>query len=67
MIDNQTPPTQEQMLAEILDNTRKTKSYIKWQLIITVALVVLPIIAMVFIIPFALSSLSSVYSDAILQ
>jgi hypothetical protein len=26
----------EKVLAEILDNTRKTKNYMKWQLIITV-------------------------------
>jgi hypothetical protein len=44
---NQNPElTQEQMLAEILQQTRKTKSYMKWQLIITVALVVLPLLAL---------------------
>lgn len=64
-MENQTPLTQEQMLAEILDNSRKTKQYIKWQLIITVALVVIPIIAMVIIVPIALSSLSSVYSSVL--
>jgi hypothetical protein len=60
---NQNPElTQEQMLAEILQQTRKTKSYMKWQLIITVALVVLPLLATVAIIPMVLSSLNSVYS-----
>lgn len=63
----QTPPTQEQILAEILENSRKTKSYMKWQLIITIALVVIPLLAMIFVIPFALSSLSSVYTGALLQ
>lgn len=59
---NQNPElTQEQMLAEILQQTRKTKSYMKWQLIITVALVVLPLLATVAIIPMVLSSLNSVY------
>ena len=67
IMSDQNPQTQEQMLAEILENSRKTKSYMKWQLIITIALVVLPLLAMVFVIPFALSSLSSVYSGAILQ
>lgn len=64
-MEKQTPQTQEQMLAEILDNTRKTKQYIKWQLIITVALVVIPIIAMMIIVPIALSSLTSVYSSVL--
>ena len=53
--------TDRQMLAEILENSRKTKNYMKWQLIITVALVVIPLLATVAIIPFAMKSLSSVY------
>lgn len=64
-MENQTSQTQEQMLAEILDNSRKTKQYMKWQLIITVALVVIPIIAMVAIIPIALSTLSTTYSSVL--
>jgi len=53
---------QEQaMLAEILATSRKTKNYMKWQLIITVALVVLPLLAMAFAIPLLMNSLSSVY------
>lgn len=60
---NQDQPqlSQEQMLAIILDNTRKTQSYIKWQLIITVALVVLPLLGVAVVIPMVLNSLSSVY------
>jgi len=58
----QTPQlTQQQMLEEILEQSRKTKNYMKWQLIITVALVVLPLLATVAIIPMVLSSLNSVY------
>ena len=56
--------TDQQMLAEILENSRKTKNYMKWQLIITVALVVIPLLATVAIIPFALSSFSSMYETA---
>jgi nitrate reductase NapE component len=56
--------SQEQMLQEIYENTRKTKNYMKWQLIITVALVVVPIIAMAFVVPFALKSLTSTYGAA---
>lgn len=51
----------EQVLLEILENTRKTKNYIKWQMYITIALVVFPLLAMVFVIPMALKSLGSVY------
>lgn len=61
----ETPQTQEQMLAEILDNSRKTKQYMKWQLIITVALVVIPIVAMVVIIPIVLSTLSTAYQSVL--
>lgn len=65
---NQTPSknieVNEQVIREIYDNTRKTKSYMKWQLIITVALVVIPILAMVFIIPMVLSSLTSLTGAA---
>jgi hypothetical protein len=57
---------EQQMLAEILENSRKTKAYMKWQLIITIALVVLPILAMVFAVPFIFSALNS-YTSTILQ
>lgn len=50
------------MLEEILKNTKQTKNYIKWQLIITVALVVIPLLASLILIPIALRSLTSVYS-----
>lgn len=53
--------TQEEMLAEILVSTRKTKNYMKWQLIITVALVVLPILAIGFILPMLMNSLGAAY------
>jgi hypothetical protein len=58
---NFTREDEQAMLAAILENTRKTKQYIKWQLIITVAMVVIPLLAMVFIIPIIFSQLSSVY------
>jgi hypothetical protein len=61
-LQTQTPPkSDQQMLAEILENSRKTKNYMKWQLIITVALVILPLLATVAIIPFVLNSVTSVY------
>ena len=55
------PLTEEQVLMEILENTRKTKKYMQWQFYITIVLVVLPLLAMVFIIPMVLKSLGSVY------
>lgn len=68
-MQNQTPSenpsqTQEQMLQEILESTRKTKNYMKWQLIITVALVVLPLLATVAIIPFVLSAVNGIYDTS---
>lgn len=55
----------EAVLAEILDNTRKTKNYMKWQLYITVALVVLPLLAMAAMIPMVMSSLGNVYGSVL--
>ena len=57
--------SERELLVEILENTRKTRNYIKWQMIITVALVVIPILAMAFVIPFALRSLTTVYSGVL--
>jgi hypothetical protein len=53
---------QEQTLLEILENTRKTRNYIKWQLYITVALVVLPLIGVLIMIPLVMSSLGNIGS-----
>ncbi len=66
-MDNPTPPpmSQEQALAEILENTRKTKKYLQWQLYITIALVVIPLIAMVAIVPLVLSSLGNMYGSVL--
>lgn len=59
--------TQEQMIKEIHQDMRKAKAYAKWQLIITVALVVLPLLAALIVIPLALSSLTSLYSGTLIQ
>ncbi len=53
--------TQEQILQEILINTRKTKNYIKWQLILTIIIIVLPIIGSALIIPFILQGFTALY------
>lgn len=54
-----------QVLMEILENSRKTKKYLQWQLYITVALVVLPLLAMIFIIPMVLRSVGNAYSSVL--
>jgi predicted nucleic acid-binding Zn ribbon protein len=59
--ENKQTMSAEEVLAEILENTRKTKKYLQWQLYITVALVVLPILAMAVIIPVILRSVGSMY------
>lgn len=59
---NFTRTDEQAMLAEILENSRKTKNYIKWQLIITVALVVIPFIAMLVILPMVINSVTGLGS-----
>jgi hypothetical protein len=54
----------EDVLMEILENSRATKKYIKWQLYITVVMVVIPLIAMVVILPLVFKSVTSVYSGS---
>lgn len=66
-MENEQPKTDRELLEEIHENTRKTKNYIMWQLIITVALVVLPILAMGFILPSVLSGLTAAYGGGLLQ
>ena len=60
-------PTQDEMLAEILENSRKTKNYMKWQLIITVALVVLPLLTTLIMVPILLNSLGSIVGGGMLD
>lgn len=55
--------TQEEILLEIYENTRKTKNYMKWQLYITLILVVLPLLVGLFLVPIAFKSLASTYGS----
>jgi hypothetical protein len=65
---NKTMQVDQQMLLEIYENTRKTKNYMKWQLIITIALVVIPLLGALILVPIAFSSLSQLYgTTGILQ
>lgn len=66
-MENLTPKTDRELLEEIHENARKAKNYMMWQLIITVALVVLPLVAMAFILPMVISSLGSAYGGGLLQ
>lgn len=55
--------TQEQMIVEIHKFTKQTRNYMRWQMYITIVLVVLPLLASLVILPFALKSLTSTYID----
>ena len=56
--------SQEEMMQEILTYTRKTHNYIKWQMYITIVLVVIPLLATIFLIPFVLKGLT-VYTSGL--
>ena len=62
-----TPVSNEQMMQEIYENTLKTKNYMKWQLIITIALVVIPLLGSIIIIPIVRRSVTSLYGGALVQ
>ncbi len=51
------------MLKEIYENTRKAKTYMMWQLYITLILVVLPLLAAVIVVPMVMRSLASSYGS----
>ena len=53
--------SQEQMIKEMHEYTRKTYNYMRWMFYITIVLVVLPILGIAFILPSLLKSVSSVY------
>lgn len=53
--------SQEEMIAEIHKFTKQTRNYMRWQMYITLILVVLPLLAGLIILPFALKGLESAY------
>ena len=53
--------TQEQMIAETHKFAKQTRNYMRWQMYITLVLVVLPLLASLFILPFAFKSIESSY------
>ena len=63
-------PSTDEMLLAIYNNTHKTMNYMKWQLYITVVLIVLPLLAMAVMLPLlmkSLGTLSGVYGGGTLQ
>jgi CHASE3 domain sensor protein len=52
---------QEEKIDKIYQSVEKTRKYFQWTLIITVAVVVLPLIALFFILP----SVISTYTNAL--
>lgn len=51
---------QRAIIESIYTSVEKTRKYFMWSLIITVVFLVLPFIAMVFVIPFAINSYTQV-------
>jgi hypothetical protein len=51
--------TQEQMVKEIYENTEKIKKYARWQLYVTLVLVVLPLVALLVVLPLILKTLAA--------
>jgi len=48
----------EKKIDEIYKSTEKTRKYFLWTLIISIAFIVLPLIALIFIIPYYLKTIS---------
>ncbi len=53
---------QDAKLDEIQKTMKKLQNYFKWTLIVSVAVIILPMIGLAFAIPSFLSSFSSTYS-----
>lgn len=54
---------QEQKLEAIYKSVEKTRKYFLWTLIITAVTIILPFIALVFVIPWFLSVFSNAYGS----
>ncbi len=50
---------QQQILQTVAISTEKMRKYFQWSLILTIVFFVLPLIAMIFVVPMALSSYTS--------
>ena len=56
---------QRELLEKVYRSSEKMRKYFKWTLIITVALVVLPLIGLIFAIPVFFSSFSQLYQGVL--
>lgn len=52
---------QDEKLERIYQSVEKTRKYFLWMMIVTVIAFVLPLIGLMFAVPFLMSSLSAVY------
>jgi len=52
---------QEERLQQIYISVEKTRKYFFWTMIITIITIILPIIALIFVIPWFLGLLTSAY------
>lgn len=52
----------EEKVNRIYVSVEKTRRYFLWVLIVTIAMIVLPLVALAFILPQFISTLSSAYS-----
>ncbi len=53
---------QDEKLEHIYQSVEKTRKYFLWTMIATVVTFVLPLIGLIFAVPFLLSTLSAAYS-----
>ena len=53
---------QDKKLSLIYDSVEKTRKYFRWNLIITIVLIVLPLIGLAVLVPVYFKSLSSISS-----
>lgn len=53
---------QDKKIDAIYVSVEKTRKYFLWTLIITIATVILPIIALIILLPWLMNTLSSAYS-----
>lgn len=52
---------QEELLQKVFISVEKTRKYFMWTLIISVAVVLLPLVGLVFVIPTFLSTIGGAY------
>lgn len=59
---NQKLQAQDEKLEQIYQSVEKTRKYFLWTMIATVVTFVLPLVGLIFAVPFLLSTLTAAYS-----